>query len=231
MKNEKGFSLIEVMVSIAIMSVAMAGLMELQYVSMLQSTTADVKNSVTSVTGYVGQIALNQQACTAAITKISQNYGNDVRFDLPDGQVIGTNSNLTNYGIFVRSFTFLNPALSGTGADGSKAYFGTLALSLATKKQVIGPNTFAPRSVASVYLTVSPAGVITACGATMPALPQAPPPPAPPADSGPSDDFKKGCSQIGGQMSGGTCTFHSTGGDDNHGSGKDDDGKGKPCDN
>lgn len=173
-RNSKGFSLIEVMVSVAILSVVLAGITQATVFSQMQTTTADVKNSVASVTGYVGQIALNERTCTAAITKVPQSFGNPIRFDLADGQIIAANSKLTLYGVEITKFSYENSNLVFTWADGTKVYFGTLTLTMNTKKQVIGLHDFAPRATASVYIKVGPDDKIVSCGATQPSPPLPP---------------------------------------------------------
>lgn len=215
MNNQRGFGLIEMMVSIAIMSVVLAGMMQVSYIQSVQQQTNDVKNAVSSVSGSIAMTALDQTSCTAAITKSIQSYATDIQFGLPDSSTIAAGQAVAGYPVSVSSFQFTNAKLVATGYEGTKVYYGSLVMSLFTNRTVFGGRHFAPRTLASIYVTVNPAGKITQCGAILPTLPAEPPAPAKN-----NDDFVKGCGQIGGTMVGSACTFPTRpgngNGDDNH---------------
>lgn len=207
MKNQKGFGLVELMVTMGILSFVMLALMQATMNAMLVSATADTKNALSSLVASTAGQVFDQTTCTLAVIKVSQNYGQPFQFDgLKDGTV------LPQYFLTVQSLTFANPALIATGYDGTKVYRGTMTMTAKANRQVYGGQTFAPRTIAAFYVTADPAGKIIGCGPILPTLPTAPTPPAPPANNEPTDDFKRGCSAAGGEMSNGTCTFHSQGG-------------------
>lgn len=207
MKNTNGFSLTEVMISMLIMSIVMLGTAQMINHVMLVSQTADAKaNLMTLVTSAAG-VAANQATCTAAVTQTPQTLSDKFRFD-----TLQTDTTLASYGLSVVSLTYDNAQLIQTGADGSKVYHGTILLSVASIKDVYGSKLFAPRTIASVYLTMDPAGVVVSCGSVMPTLPAAPPANDVPALPQPlADDVavRYGCTTIGGEMSDGVCTIHS----------------------
>lgn len=200
--NNKGLGLIEVMISIAIISVVMAGLAQTIELSAIQATTADVRAQSTALITTVSNTALNEVECTKAITKTTQAYGNSIRFDLADDTIISDNSNIPAYGVYVKRLTY-NGILVGTGRDGSKAYYGNLQLALGTNKQVIGPNVWSPKAIGSVYLTVSPEGIIVKCGVTAPTLPAAVVPPITPPLT--ESELNKQCVEIGMEYKDGKC--------------------------
>lgn len=179
-RNEKGFTLIEAMIAMGIMSVIMMGLMQLTVQMMITSQTADTKAALTSIVQSTMGQAFNQATCTAAVTKTPQNYGTSIQFDtLKDGAALAT------YGLMVKTLTYESPTLAATGYDGTKVYYGTLTLSATASRDVLGGKAFAPRPILAFYLTVNPAGVVTGCSPSMPTLPSAPPPPPDPAPSAP----------------------------------------------
>lgn len=173
MKNQKGFGIIEVLVVTAIMSVVLAGIAQMSQYSMLTSSTADLKNQATALTASVSQVALNDTSCTLAVTKTPQAYSQHIKFDMPNGDVVAPNIDITAYGVYTQSLTFTGD-LVATGGDGSHAYYGVLQLALGTHKQVIGPQSFSPKALGSIYLTVSPGGIVTHCGTVLPVLPTTP---------------------------------------------------------
>lgn len=204
MPNQRGFGLIEVMVSTAILSVLFAGMAQLTQYSLLQTQTFEAKNAVVSIVGTTTQLALNSDACTQAITQTSQPYSTDIRFDFPDSQTLSKNSTLKNYNLQVQSFKYIDSSLIDTGTDNTKIYYGTLMLELSSTRQVLGPKTFAPRVVAGVYLTVNPAGIIVACGAIKPKLVPA----INPVIKDESAELEKTCHEIGGEWNSGACKFN-----------------------
>lgn len=177
MRNQKGFGLLELMISVGILSIVMMGLMQVTVNALLAQQTADVKAALTTLVLTETNVAFNQATCTTAITKTPQTFGQAFEFDL-----LKTNAVLTNYGLQVTNVTYTNPTLVQTGYDGTKVYYGTLMLSTTSTKTVIGPKQFAPRVIASVYVTVNPSGTITQCGPTLVTLPTtAPTPSLPPS--------------------------------------------------
>ena len=211
MKNNNGFGLIEAMIALGVMTVVALGTAQVMYNGLLANQTNDSKTSMVALDGSLSQIALNQTSCTMAITKTVQNFGTAVRFDLPDGTVVSQGASVTNYNLNVNQFNFVNPALVAVGTDGSKVYFGTLQLGFTATQKVLGPSTFATRSIASIYLTVDVGNKITACGANMPTLVSAPVPPPPavnptPAPT-PSSAQLQACLSSGGNYNNGTCSY------------------------
>lgn len=172
--TNKGFSLIEVMVTLGIMSIISLGMMTQMEVGMLQQSTIEQKAAVTALTQVVSMTALDTVSCTQAITVKPQAYtalSNGVRFDLPDGHVIANSHIQTDMvGLKVNDFTFGNGALVVSGTDGTKVYYGTLTMNLEATRPVLGPKNFASRVVGSVYLTVAPAGLVVQCGALIPPI-------------------------------------------------------------
>lgn len=175
-KNQRGFGLIELMVTLGIMSVIMMGLMQLTVHTMLVSATADQKNNVTSITGSTTGVALNGSTCTVAITTKPVQYGSPIVFG-----TLEAGYSIPNYNLTVTSITYDQPTLIATAYEGTKVYYGNLMLALKSNRQVLGGDSYAARPIAMVYLTVDPSGKIIACGAQMPTLPVQPTPP-PPAD-------------------------------------------------
>jgi prepilin-type N-terminal cleavage/methylation domain-containing protein len=174
MRNQRGFGLIEVMITIGIMSVIMLGLMTATEHAMLVSQTADTKQNLTSLVSSAAGQAFNQVTCTAAVTQTTQTYGQPFQFgDLHSGY------NAANYNLTVQDLSYSNAQLVATAYDGTKVYYGTITLTATANRRVLGGQTFAPRIIAAVYLTANPAGTITNCGAVMPPLPQQPTPPPP----------------------------------------------------
>ena len=214
MNNQKGFSIIEVMIAASIMVIVALGVMQSIYTSVLGANAADIKNSLNALNGSLSQIATNQVSCTTAITKTQQTYGQMVRFDLPDGTVIAANQTVQNYPLTTGSFTFVNPILVETGSDQTKVYFGSLALSVSTTKKMLGPQVFVPRTIGSVYLTVNPAGMIVSCGSTLPVVQvavQPTPTPVPSATPAPAvydPSFDQACQAGGGVYNGVSCAYN-----------------------
>lgn len=170
--NNKGFGLVEVMITLGIMSVVMLGLMQLTTHAMMVSQTADQKQNVTSISGSTTGIALNNFTCTAAITKEEVKFGGPVVFgELKAGYSI------PSYNLTVTAITYDKPVLQATGYEGTKIYYGNLLLSLKSNRTVLGGEGYAPRPIAMIYVTVNPAGKIISCGAAMPTLPPEPTPP------------------------------------------------------
>lgn len=173
MKNERGFGLIEVMITLGIMSVVMLGLMQTIEHAMLVSQTADQKNNLTSIVGSTTGTALNNVTCTLAVTQTAQTMSDPFHFGtLQDG------ANIAGYNLTVKSIFYANSALVATAYEGTKVYYGTITLVATSQRAILGGSTFAPRVIASVYLTTNPAGTIIACGPVLPALPTQPAPQA-----------------------------------------------------
>ena len=184
MKNQRGFGLIEVMITLGIMSVVMLGLCTAINNAILVSQTADTKQNLTSLVGSTAGQALNQVTCTAAVTATPQTYGQPFQFGL-----LHTGYNAAQYNVTVQDLSYSNPTLIATAYDGTAIYYGTITLTAKANRLVYGGQVFAPRVVAAVYLMTSPAGIITSCGAVMPNLPQPPTPPPPPVPLVKTFDF------------------------------------------
>lgn len=177
MRNQKGFGLIEVMITLGILSFVMLGTLAALQNALMVSQTADQKANLTSVVSSNAGMAFNQVTCTLAVTKVAQTYGQPFHFDtLQDG------ANLAGYSLTVKSVFYANPTLIATAFDGTKVYYGTITLVATSNRSILGGQTFAPRVVAAVYIATNPEGVITQCGPQLPALPQ---PPAPQAQQAP----------------------------------------------
>lgn len=200
MNNQKGLGLIEILVVIAIMSVVMAGVAQVGNYAAVQQTTTNVKTQGGALAHSVSSIALNDVACTAAITKVSQRYGTAIRFDLPDSSIIAYDIDVPAYSVYSKALEF-DGKLVATGGDGSKAYYGTLQLTLGTHRQVLGPTEFAPMALGSIFMTVSSAGTITHCGSIAPILPAAA------LTVVTDEEVAYACKQIGGTMNGKACVF------------------------
>ncbi len=208
-KNEKGFGLIELMVSVGLISLVMLGVMQTITQAVLVSETADQKAALTALVNSTAGQAVNTTTCTAAITATPQTYGQNLQFGSLSNGV-----NLVNYGLTVTSLTYSSPALIETGYDGTKVYYGTIMLTTKSNKTILGSQNFAPRLIAQVYLTVSPTNQITACGAVLPTLPTAPTNPtqnpSQQADNAPTEaspGFQEGCKDLGGIRDGKSCVF------------------------
>lgn len=178
MRNQKGFSLIEVMIAMGIMSVATMALMQLTVQNMLTNNLADVRSALNSLVVSQTGIASNAATCTKAITQTKQLYSSSFQFDILKNGV-----SLNQYFLTVNNVSFTNATLEGTGYEGTKIYFGTLSISTSSNKQVLGPKNLAPRPILGIYLTVNPEGIITGCGSAMPTLPTPPVPPTPVASA------------------------------------------------
>lgn len=200
MKNQKGFGLIGVMVVVGVMSVIALGLAQFTLQAMLVSQTAEAKANLTSLVQSMSGEAFNQTTCTAAVTQNLQNYGPTLQFDILKNGAI-----LPIYNLAVQNVTYTNPQLIATGYDGTTVYYGLITLTATSTRQILGSQTFAPRPIAQVYLTVSPAGVITQCGPSLPTLPTAPVQvPTPPTVD---PEISQACTEIGGNMVGNVCSF------------------------
>lgn len=223
-KNQKGFSLIGILVGMAILSIVMVGTAAALNQALLTSQTADAKVSVTSVVSGTAGKAFNEATCTAAVTKVAQGFGNNIQFDdLKPGAVIPA------YGLTVQSVQYNDAVLAATGYDGTKVYYGNLTLTLTSNKKILGSQTFAPRAAAAIYLKVSPTGQIVGCGPELPELPVAPAPTPRDTQADDSPDFIRGCNQIHGIYSRGACTIdHSHDHDNDHDD--DHDGHSGGCD-
>lgn len=171
---EAGFGLVEVMITLGIMSVIMLGLMQVIVQAQLVSATADQKNNVTSIAGSTTGVALNNFTCTQAITKVANQYGSPLQFgDLVAGYSV------PNYNLTVTGVTYDAPTLVATGYEGSKVYYGNLSLALKSNRVVLGGPGYAPRPIAMIYTLVDPSGKIIQCGSAQPNLPVQPAPPPP----------------------------------------------------
>lgn len=209
MKNQNGFGLIEVMIASAIMGTILLDAMQTMYISALQSSTNDTKTNLTTLVNQTSQLALNQTSCSLAVGT-TQAYGTNLALTMPDGTRLANGSSLSAYALTVKSLTFANSSLVYTGADSTKVYYGTLNLVLQANHKVIGPNIFAPRSLGAVYLTVSPAGLVTSCGAALPSVASQPvptPSPTPAATPAPDYAFISQCINNGGNYAQGSCTY------------------------
>lgn len=171
--NQKGFGLVEVMITLGISSVIALGLATIMNNAILVNQTADTKANLTSIVSSEAGIAFNATTCTTAVTLTPQTYGGAFQFD-----VLKAGANLTAYNLTVQSITYANPTLIATAYNGTAIYYGTITLVAASNRPIYGGQTFAPRVISAVYLTVNPGGIITGCGIAMPPLPQPPPPTA-----------------------------------------------------
>jgi prepilin-type N-terminal cleavage/methylation domain-containing protein len=165
--NQKGFGLIEVMMTLGISSVIALGLATMLNNAMLVSQTADTKASLTSIVASEAGIAFTAATCTTAITLTPQAFGGEIQFD-----TLKAGASLTAYNLTVKSVTYANPSLVATAFDGTKVYYGTITLVAKSNRAIYGGQTFAPRVISATYLTVNPTGQITQCGSAMPPLPQ-----------------------------------------------------------
>lgn len=172
LRSNKGFGLVEVMISLAILSVVVAGTMQAMQNAMLVSTTADQKANLNSLIQSEMGIAFDQITCTQAITRVQNRItSGPLIFD-----VLTPGTNLPEYSLTVITTNFNNPTLVATAYDGSKTYRGTLTVTMKSNKVIYGPQVFAPRTIASFYVLTAPSGIVISCGGIMPALPQPPQP-------------------------------------------------------
>lgn len=204
-KSNKGFSLISVMITVAIMSIIALGMMQLIENTVTAANTGEAKNNVNSLIATELGVASNPVTCTQAITQVDQGINSLSSFD-----IVSNGGILSQFNLTVKNVSFSNPVLTQTGSDGTTVYSGYLTMDLVANKQVYGGKTFSTRTIAGIYVTVSPAGIITGCGTVSPTLPQIPPPVQPPVSNPiPTAGGTKGCSDIGGVYSNGVCTFNS----------------------
>lgn len=216
--NNKGFSLIEVMLAMGVMSVVALGTVQMLEHTILISNTAEAKSNVTAVVASAAGVANNVVSCTAALTKVSQTLTDTIQFDtLKAGAV------LPDYRLTVKSVKLVNTVLSDTGYDGTKVYKADIQATFASNRPVYGGQTFAPRTVSSVYITVAPLGVIVACGSVLPELVKTLPIEVPKVSDEDVYQAKRGCNAIGGEYSNGNCSLHSR--DNDHDIGHDCDGR------
>ncbi len=202
--NQKGMGLIEVMVSVVILSIVALGIAQAMNNALLVQQTADVKQNLTSLVTSTTGIASNQITCTQAVTATPQAFGSPLQFNsLSDGTV------LNSYNLTINTLSYNNPTLVGTGSDGTKAYYGVITLSASSNIPVYGSKSFAPRIILYVYLTVDSTGLITGCGPVMPNLLSTPVVNPPGNTNDPAVNHT--CAEMGGTMSNGTCTIHSGG--------------------
>jgi prepilin-type N-terminal cleavage/methylation domain-containing protein len=79
--NNKGFTLIEMMVTTAILSIITLGTMQLLNNMLLASQTADIKANLNSLTTSMAGVAANQITCTQAVTTTPQTFGQAFQFN------------------------------------------------------------------------------------------------------------------------------------------------------
>lgn len=205
MKNNKGFGLIEVMVTLSILSIVMLGMMQTMANALLVAQTADTKSNLAYLVTSTASAASSEVLCSAAVTAVSQQYGQDLQFN-----ALKTGANLSNLGLNIISFKLDSPVLVGKTTGDVTVYHGSLVVTAKATKQVYGSQLFAPRSIASIYLRVTSNGQIIGCGPVEPVLVVDTPPPSTDDD----EEFKRACSATGGTCSHGTCTYNSHRGDD-----------------
>lgn len=202
MTNNKGFGLLESMVGLVLLGILSVALMGYITQSMLVANTSEAKNSLNSLVGSIGSVAMVEASCTPAITKVSQVYTAPLSFYIPN-RLIAPNETLAEHHLKVTSLGFKNVALVANGASGVKVYYGDLTIEAQALKQTIGGN-MAPRVVASIYVTVNASNVITACGSVLPVLPASPIVPPPSEEAA----LKYACTQIDGTWANGKCTIN-----------------------
>lgn len=205
MNNQKGFGLIEITVAMGILSIIMLGTMQAIQNSIIVSQTADAKANVTSLVASMAGMAANDITCTRAVTKISQQYSDEFKFDTVKTGVVLSGSSLT-----IEKLSYVGAELVYTSDTHFKTYYGNLTLSASSNKQIMGSKMFAPRTIASMYVTVDPSNTIVSCSPSLtepPAKVVTPVPVVKKDDD--NEEFRHCCSDIGGEFSEGKCTFHS----------------------
>ncbi len=189
---ERGFGLIEVMITIGILSVVALGLTTILNHAMLVSQTMDQKVNVTNLVTSMSSIASNAVTCTQAVTQTPQQYGSNLIFN-----GLAPTTSLPDYRLTVVKIAFNNAILVSPGV-----YHGDLVLSVSSNIPVYGGQTFAPRVIQSVYLTIDTSNTIIGCNPVMPVVT---PPISPPSTLPNQLDFIAACTAIGGIVSGNMC--------------------------
>lgn len=205
MLNQKGQSLIGVLVSMGIAGILMMLIADLNLMMVRNNTTAQANSDIL---GYVNTIRSNMQN-QDLVTRMLQGNTTQGPVIIKDPMVAGSIMSQAGYkqqpndAWQVSSVVFANVVSAGTGV-----FRLTLVLNINKDQgRTIGGSS-ARRVIGDVYCTVV-GTTITTCSLTQPV---APPVPEPTKSKDKDDDdpeFKKGCSAIGGEMSNGNCTFHS----------------------
>lgn len=217
MLNQKGQSLIGVIISLGIASILMMIVADLNLVMVKTNTTAQANSDVV---GYINTIRSNMQNPDLA-TKMLQGNDTSGSVTLHDPTDVTTNIGVAGYkqqpqdAWSVGSIAFLNVV------NVSPGWFRLTLVMMINRDQtrVIG-SASARRIIGDVYCSVA-GSTIMICNMTLPPVASVPTPssgPVTPGTTAPitltgsnAAEINAGCGSIGGTMSGGTCTIHSGG--------------------
>lgn len=169
--NNKGFSLLETVIALGLMSIASLTLASFSTNLILAQNANDAKASANSLAVTLLGSMSDNNTCSKGISYVTQNFDanqptQSIGFSLPN-RVIAPNTSLNDYKLNVLSLTYSNYKLVQTNPDNSQVYYGDVKLTTQSQRNVLGSKVYGPRLVASVYFVVLN-NVIVNCSTTMP---------------------------------------------------------------
>lgn len=203
MQDSKGFSLIEMLVVLSIMSVvAMAGA-DFMVAQTHRANQLEAKNSANALNASLSAILTNNETCTAAVTAIVQALDNTLDLTLSDGMFVATNTSLPAYGLNVKALITSNLVEVEPGI-----FFGKVQSQYGSIKEPT-MHALAANSLGSIYFKVNLANEIVECGVTKPKVMIVPVVPVPE----PKDDAKNilACQDMGGHWESHGCKLSDCG--------------------
>lgn len=201
LSNERGQSLIGMIVSIGIASILMMMVIDLNTIMTKTNTTAQANSDIV---GYVQTLRSNLQSSDSATRMLQGNLVTGpvtLNDPLITGQVLGRAGykQQPQDAWSVQTLTFdVVPAGSGVSRL-------TLILNVAKDQTRVMGSAHTRKIVGDIYCALT-GSTITTCSV----FPPTPPPVVPTVI--PEYELRAGCSSIGGTMSGGVCSIRSSGG-------------------
>lgn len=159
MRNNKGFSLIELMVVMSIGTIMALAMASQMVQSLMVSQTADIKSNVNSLVTTTQPTLYTEPSCTDAMK--GQKLDASLKLGLFD-----SGTKLVLYKLTIDKIYYENKKLISTDKNGS-VYGGTVMIQLVPMVPIYG-SSLAPRPLATVFIATDKNNVITKCGPTMP---------------------------------------------------------------
>lgn len=175
LSNNRGISLIEVMIAIGLISVLGLGLATMSYNGVKASNRSEGIQNLTGLSQTISSYTFYQNTCTPmlgsnppAISYNSVSTSTVIPFELNLQNVglIKGNQPVNPFSLNVTAFDLTNLQRVGTDTAGNSYVIGTLEITAELQKDALGGQHLKKRTVTSLHLRLDSSGRPTACAGT-----------------------------------------------------------------
>ena len=169
-----GFSLIQVMIAVGLISVVSLGVAELMGSSSRASKSMNTRMERVLFYNELSNVLSTEKNCTEAIknspfnlTAVNSVNGMNFTLNLPGLGAISTGADVQNTNLNVESLTMHNAVNQGTGPAGETVYTVDLKAKVNAKSDLVGGGALKPGILPSISVAVNSSNQIVSCSSSI----------------------------------------------------------------